>query len=154
MAIKIENDLATNDVFNARCNHCGRIISYQRKDLRIHRNYPKGFIYCPSCKAPIAHLEENFVRHGESLGGEQDSYNYEQIRGYRIAKILLFSFGIPLLVLGPALLTLAALKITDLSTTTAGIIFVFPFSIGLSMVILGGVFSKKIRRYQIANGKV
>ena len=38
-----------------QCPHCGQHIEYYRSDVRPHRNYPNGFVYCPNCSRPIGY---------------------------------------------------------------------------------------------------
>lgn len=71
MSIKIENTINVNDHFKVTCSSCGRNLSYDRSDIRYHKRFPNGFIYCPGCKAPVAHSEENLVKTGEQIRSEQ-----------------------------------------------------------------------------------
>ena len=64
MAIKVVED--TNIIeggakFKATCPKCGATIEYLGRDVSIHRNFPKGYVYCPKCRNPIAHDKENFT---------------------------------------------------------------------------------------------
>ena len=62
MAIKIvdtSNVIKANARYEATCECCHAVIQYLGRDVAYHRNFPKGFVYCPNCRRPIPHLEEN-----------------------------------------------------------------------------------------------
>ena len=67
MAIIVENATRPNryDHFKVKCRRCGRELSYTRRDVLSHRRWPNGFIYCPVCKTPNGHMEDNLVESGE-----------------------------------------------------------------------------------------
>ena len=37
------------------CPHCGQTVQFYRSDIRPHRRFPHGFVYCPHCSKPIAY---------------------------------------------------------------------------------------------------
>ena len=62
MPVKIVDD--TNVIkpqakYRVTCESCNAVIEYLGYDVAYHRNFPKGFVYCPNCNRPIAHKEEN-----------------------------------------------------------------------------------------------
>lgn len=69
MAIQILEEKKENNLCNqyiAECSFCGSKITYLGLDIKFHRNYPLGFIYCPKCRRPIPHKEENRFEGGTS----------------------------------------------------------------------------------------
>ena len=62
MAIKIvdsSNVIKPNARYEVTCECCHAVIQYLGRDVSYHRNFPKGFVYCPNCRRPLAHKEEN-----------------------------------------------------------------------------------------------
>ena len=122
MAVRVENKIPTNrnDFFKITCRRCGREISYNRKDVLSHRRWPNGFIYCPVCKTPNGHREDNLVETGDVFTVKEAQRQYEtkkivaeqynkedlekEINSYSKQKKVLFALGIPLMAVG---LTLA-----------------------------------------------
>ena len=62
MAIKIvEEETLINQgaKYKVTCPVCGTVVEYLKRDVSIHRRFPNGFVYCPRCKNPLAHNEDN-----------------------------------------------------------------------------------------------
>ena len=157
MAIRIENEAGAYDRFQITCSHCGRVISYSRKDIKVHRRWPNGFIYCPACKAPIGHDENNLSAQGadviekEMLSEKEQkdrSAIAAQIRAYKVPKIILLSIGIPTLVLGAILTAFCWAPNSEAGMLGMLIPGLFLFSVGLFMVIFGGAFARRIKARQ------
>ena len=154
MAIKIENEDRTYDRFQTTCSHCGRVLSYSRKDIKSHRRWPNGFIYCPACKAPIGHSEEYLVSKGEEVAekeiAEEKAAKERRavaatVRAYRVPMIILLAFGIPTLLLGVILSALCPLPGSEegmIGMLIPGLIFTV---MGLAMVIIAIVFAGKVK---------
>lgn len=156
---RVADNTGRYDIFKVKCTHCGREIKYGRKDIRQHRRWPNGFIYCPGCKAPIGHDENNLFESGQEvldkraqeiqkraeerskIQGADVKALPSQAKVYRILKIVLLATGIPTLVTG-ALGTLLA----GASVFEEALLFIFLFAVfpvGLGATITGGIFSKK-----------
>ena len=61
MAIEIIEKGNLYKKYAATCPVCQAKIQYLGSDLRVHRNFPNGYVYCPGCNNPIAHNEANFI---------------------------------------------------------------------------------------------
>lgn len=48
-------------VYKVKCEYCGAVIEYGKKDIGWRPWFPKGYVYCPKCKKPIRHHEANKV---------------------------------------------------------------------------------------------
>ena len=59
--MKITSVNGVYDMFKCQCPKCGVEFEYSRKNIRLHRRWPNGFVYCPKCKAPIGHDNNNFT---------------------------------------------------------------------------------------------
>lgn len=119
---RVTDKSGSYDYFETKCLHCGNKIRYSRKDIRAHRRWPDGFIYCPKCKSPIGHKEEynvgNRLVDKEKLLQEQDlelrnlanNLNKEEINNikrkidaYRIIRLIFLLLGISLMIGGTLL---------------------------------------------------
>ena len=49
--------MAQGAYMKGQCYKCGLDVSVERKLFQPHRNFPDGFIYCPSCKIPLSILK-------------------------------------------------------------------------------------------------
>lgn len=68
MPVQIIEDKKENNLCNqylAECPFCHSKITYLGLDISFHRNYPNGYVYCPKCRRPIAHNEENIFDNGK-----------------------------------------------------------------------------------------
>ena len=64
MAIRIIEDnskIEDGAKYKVTCPKCGVVIEYLGVDVQTHKNFPRGFIYCPKCNQPIAHDENSFT---------------------------------------------------------------------------------------------
>lgn len=154
MAIQVTKDTGKYDRFKAKCKYCGKEITYGRNNVRPHRRWPNGFVYCPGCKRPIGHEESNLEISGEELLKQSaiaqnvDADKLErQIRKLRVPKIVLLAVGIPVLVIGAVLFTISLTGMFG-GSWILRLIFFLVFNIGLSMVITGGVFARLINHKQ------
>ena len=151
---KVANNAGVYDVFKVKCIHCGREITYGRRDIRPHRRWPNGFIYCPGCKVPIGHEESNMFQTGEEVLEKraQEIQRRAEARGnvkalpsqaktFRVLKIVLLVTGIPTLVAGALCVMIGAANVIPWYATLISALIVFP--IGLGCTIAGGVFGKK-----------
>ena len=157
MAIQVTKDTGKYDRFKAKCKYCGKEITYGRNNVRPHRRWPNGFVYCPGCKRPIGHEESNLEISGEELLKQSaivqnvDADKLErQIRKLRAPKIVLLAVGIPVMVIFAILTTI--LFFYGLRGIGGAwlyfFIYFFLFHLGLSMVITGGVFARLINHKQ------
>jgi predicted amidophosphoribosyltransferase len=48
-------------VFRIKCEYCTCEFEYTLSNLGYRPWYPKGFVYCPSCKRPLRHHTENQI---------------------------------------------------------------------------------------------
>lgn len=147
MAVIVTGNKGMYDCFETKCPHCGRTLKYSRNSVRAHYRWPNGFIYCPGCRRPVGHDEANIVSRGDKILKEaaiQEGLTKEklekQVEELRVPKNVLLGIGIPLLVLGAIF--------TTMSLFVPKVIWWFipfaVFNVGLSMTILGGVFSRMI----------
>lgn len=69
MAVNSQNNDKNSllDLFEVKCTYCGTTLTYQRKDVAPHRRWPNGYIYCPNCRRPIGHSEDQLIRSGEEI---------------------------------------------------------------------------------------
>ena len=118
MAITVENATRPNryDHFKVQCRRCGRELSYTRRDVLSHRRWPNGFIYCPACKTPNGHREDNLVESGEIYEEKEavrkkeekkklaEQYTKEElekeIAKYSVQKVVFLPIGITLMSIG------------------------------------------------------
>lgn len=154
MAIQVTKDTGKYDRFKAKCKYCGKEITYGRNNVRPHRRWLNGFVYCPGCKRPIGHEESNLEISGEELLKQSaiaqnvDADKLErQIRKLHAPKIVLLAVGIPVLVIGAVLFTISLTGMFG-GSWILRLIFFLVFNIGLSMVITGGVFARLINHKQ------
>lgn len=148
MAIEVKSSAGKFDRFETKCPHCGKKLSYSRENVRAHVRWPNGFIYCPGCKRPIGHNEDNLVEKGEDIvkaKANKEGADVErlerQVRQMRAPKIVMFAVGIPVLVVGAILFTISLAANLGLGYNA---LFFFIFNSGLAMTITGGVLSKII----------
>lgn len=148
MAIEVTNNAGRFDRFKTKCPHCGRELSYARNNIRPHHRWPNGFLYCPGCKRPVGHSEDNIVEKGEDILRErakQENVSVEdlekQIRKLTVPKNVMFGIGIPLLVIGAVLFTLSLFNLFGENWLIKFIMFFGVFHTGLAMTITGGVLS-------------
>ena len=59
MAIRVTKTADQDAYYAIKCEYCGCEFEYQKEDLGYRPWYRHGFIYCPSCKRPLRHKEEN-----------------------------------------------------------------------------------------------
>ena len=169
MAVKVENTtpIHRSDRFKVQCRRCGRELSYCRRDVLSHRRWPNGFIYCPICKTPNGHREDNLVESGQVYEineaarkqeetkklAEQYSIDglKEEISRYSIIKTVFFIIGIPLMAISFTFIAISGtLPIHDsdlklfaiLSTTVAP----FVFAVGSALFIIALVLTSKVRK--------
>lgn len=155
---RVANNTGVYDVFKTKCKHCGREITYGRRDIRPHRRWPDGFIYCPACKQPMGHDEGNMFQTGEEVLEKRaqeiqrraEARNKGRVninalpakaKTYRILKIVLLATGIPTLVAGALCVLIGAANVIPWYATLICGLLVFP--LGLGCTIAGGVFAKK-----------
>ena len=72
MAIKVvedENIIDGSAKFKVTCPKCGALIEYLGHDVSIHKRFPRGYVYCPKCRNPIAHDKDNYT--GEVASKEE-----------------------------------------------------------------------------------
>ena len=163
MAIIIKNEADSRDTFVVKCRNCGRELSYNRADLKIHRNYPNGFIYCPVCKAPNAHNENNIFEKGEEIE-KKEFENYEteslikRIRSLKNQFTLFVTIGILSIAVGGILLGFFIQLICSDPRYESlwGLLFIPSFMIpcGIPLVILAFVLEKRIKKYNYILGKI
>ena len=48
-------------VFRVKCEYCACEFEYTLSNLGYRAWYPKGFVYCPSCKRPLRHHTEYMI---------------------------------------------------------------------------------------------
>ena len=104
MAIKIVEDkskLRKDALYKATCSRCGVVVEYTGYDVSFHRNFPKGFIYCPKCRKPIAHLDENCVKElsSDEKSKEKATNAAQQTKAWLIAILSLFLVLLGILVI-------------------------------------------------------
>ena len=176
MAIKIENQNSANDVFKVTCPSCGRALSYERKDIRFHRRWPNGFIYCPGCKAPIGHNEANLFKTGKEIEAKRkaqeeerrqaeierrnnylsdnerlkkDINRYKQNKKtYLITGITTMVIGIIILAVSVGLATIESFYGSDSLHTIVGV-GVLITMLGVFLLIMGSVYNTKIKNLEI-----
>jgi len=164
---RITGNAGSFDTFKTKCHHCGREITYGRRDIRQHVRWPKGFIYCPACRVPVGHDESNLLKSGEEILREKEELRLKQLAAkemkkaglpmsdelkqalpspkfkvMRILKIIFLATGIPTLVVG-ALGMLITMAIQESYLLLIFAFVVFP--IGLGTTIAGGVLARKLR---------
>ena len=166
MAIKIENHNSAYDVFKVTCPSCGRALSYERMDVRSHRRWPNGFIYCPGCKAPIGHNEANLFKTGEEIIAKRKAQeekisqaqieyfsNSEQIKKdinrYKRNRLSHLVLGVIVLIPGTSMITVSLLS-TVLHIDDFSLIFLLSFFgvmldiVGLFLIAMSAVYNMKI----------
>lgn len=171
MAIKIDNNENLNDTFKIKCPSCGRALSYERRDIKSHRRWPNGYIYCPGCKAPIGHSEANLFKTGDDIKAERkaqeeankqaliqkrkeylsnnellkkDIKKFEQIKKkYLIFGMVILTIGIVMLIVSLVLGFINSFRENDaLEVLTGfGITIINP---GIFLLIMAIVYNKKI----------
>ena len=169
MAITVENATPINryDRFKVQCPRCGRELSYSRRDVLAHRRWPNGFIYCPGCKTPIGHREDNFIESGEEYEAKEIARKQEirketakkfskeelenDIEKYSKQRKLFFALGIPLMSVG----LIAVMVVNYISIANPGneglfasisTLLSFVFAGGLVLFILALVLGGKIKQ--------
>ena len=94
----------------AECPVCKSKVTYLGLDVKAHRNYPSGFVYCPKCRRPIAHDENNMTTDGPSPDSiraqiinnllAQRKQVSKQGRSFVIFGAILFALGLVMLISG------------------------------------------------------
>ena len=143
MAIVVENDSNSKDRFKVKCNCCGRELSYSRADVKLHRRWPNGFIYCPGCKTPIGHIEDNLVERGTEREKQSvqnlslDSLN-KSLKILNKRATLFTVLASCLLFLGGMLLAFLILKITSVGNRDSEMFYSY-FMIIPILLLLSGI---------------
>ena len=110
MAIKvIKENTDRNSKYKVSCG-CGSVIEYTGSDLRYHRNYPEGYIYCPVCGQPVAHDKKNWI--GVVSKEEIDKINQEEKRNFTRVLIV---FSVLLLIVAIVFIVLIATRVIVIS---------------------------------------
>lgn len=174
MAITVENATPINryDRFKVQCPRCGRELSYSRRDVLSHRRWPNGFIYCPGCKTPIGHREDNLVESGEIYAEKEavrkkeekkklaEQYTQEElekeIAKYSVQKVVFLPIGITLMVIGLILVmvfnNLSAQNVDPLNPNPQNMYLLFSslasliFAGGLVFFIIALVLFSKVKK--------
>lgn len=47
--------------YKVKCEYCGAVVEYTRADMGWRPWFPKGYVYCPKCKKPLRHSEDNKI---------------------------------------------------------------------------------------------
>lgn len=118
MAIVIENVENEKDKFKIKCQCCGRDLTYLRSDIKSHRRWPNGFVYCPGCGTPNGHNEENIILHGEEIEKQNVAKLsieklLEEHRKYKKLSIILAIISSILIIAGLIAFLFLLLKITS-----------------------------------------
>ena len=148
MAIKIINNGNRLDWFNAKCPHCGTELKYARYDVLAHVRWPKGFIYCPNCRNPIGHEEENLCQKEEEYKAsipESTAKIYRtQLKIFKLLRRIFIPVGLLTMIVLTMVLSIIYSKDP---TTHDGLLFWigFSFLFGLSLLIAAGVFKTLIK---------
>ena len=74
MAIEILSNGNRGNEYVVECPICKSKIRYLGIDIKYHRRYPDGFIYCPRCRSPIAHNEKNLSTEPGSINENPNSF--------------------------------------------------------------------------------
>lgn len=162
---KIVDNKGYYDYFEVKCQHCGSIVRYSRKEIRAHRRWPNGFVYCPKCKNPIGHfeqtlkgnaLEDKKVNETATKASQMESVRLiskEEYRTYKDSlssiqsfRILFLIFGILLIVGGFILFLIGSAEVIP---PAAGILIgLFAIHIGIGLLIMRGAFLKRLYFYK------
>ena len=148
MSVQVTDKSGIHDRFKTKCPYCGRELTYDRRNVRPHRRWPNGFIFCPGCKRPIGHNEANLFQSGDEVLKEKEAQrkprdvsNRECPRAFVVLRSVMFGVGIPTLITGAFLFTLALILGYNWSIN---VVFFLIFNVGLAMTIAGGIFNKLI----------
>ena len=60
---KIKPIKAPATAYFVECPHCDFEIRYDLNQVRAHRKWPNGFIYCPNCDKPVGHNKYNHIEY-------------------------------------------------------------------------------------------
>lgn len=172
MAVKIESQNCANDVFKVTCPSCGRALSYERRDVKSHRRWPNGYIYCPGCKAPIGHNEANLFKTGDEIDSERivkeerkqreierrknylsdnerlknDAEKYEQNkRGFLKAGIPILVFSTLLMIAVIILLIVKPFKGIDAISSAAASVLIPLICLGIFLIIMWSIYNTKAK---------
>ena len=153
MSVKITNNEGLYDCFKCKCPKCGVEFEYTRRDIRAHRRWPNGFVYCPRCKIPVGHDNANFSHNKLEVAKQQQAVedekpsnlNYEEYLKYRrktktllIPMILFLVFGISFMISGTVLFI-----VNNIITTIIGLVLVLS---GIALIVVrAAVFTRKRR---------
>ena len=129
----------------AECPVCKSKVTYLGLDVKAHRNYPSGFVYCPKCRRPIPHDENNMTTDGPSSDSirtqivdnllSQRKQVSKQGRSFIIFGIVLFGLGLAMLI-GSIVGLFAGEQSASMVLCTMGITFSFLFIIaGIGLTI-------------------
>ena len=166
MSVKITSKDGLYDCFKVKCPKCGVEFEYTRRDIRPHRRWPNGFIYCPKCKIPVGHDNDNFThnklddaekqrqeaaRH-QSIEDEKPSkLSYEEYLQYRrevktlmIPQILFLIFGISFMIIGTILMILWPQ--TSLAVGMVGLFFTLS---GIALIVVRAAVFSRMRKDKI-----
>ena len=92
MAIKVVDDSNTINPkarYRTECQSCKAVVEYLGYDVSYHRNFPKGYVYCPNCKRPISHVEENRCEN-DATEEELEESKKEESKKVGIAALAIF----------------------------------------------------------------
>lgn len=55
MAIKVVKKNFPFEKYEIQCPLCKTRVQYMLDDVKYHRRFPEGYIYCPNCRRPMSH---------------------------------------------------------------------------------------------------
>lgn len=144
MAVKIIESGNACNKYIAECPVCRSKISYLGLDIRGHRNFPNGYIYCPRCRRPIPHSENNLVQDSVPVEEartqiindllKQREEVSKQGKPAIIAGVVLFAVAVILLILGSVSIMGKGVSIDILRTLA----FIFGFiclAVGIVIIV-------------------
>ncbi len=162
--MKVTSKDGLYDMFKCRCPRCGVEVEYSRRDIRPHRRWSNGFIYCPRCKSPIGHDNNNFtfnrlekreeekaaqaekrveeMKTPSTLTSDDRDLYAKQIKKCTTFMILFLIFGLIFMIGGTAMLFIGIVW-----ATLVGIFLIIP--IGIALIVVRAAVFGKIRTNKI-----
>lgn len=145
MAVEVQNQRRPHkkDKYSTKCSSCGHVVTYTGADVRKHRRWPYGFIWCPVCKKPIGHREDSLIECYLDTVEKRERTAKEKVylKVQTILCIIFLIFGLLLIVVPSIVLPFTLLDngVTEYVKTTLVTGWLILTQLGINLLIARGI---------------
>ena len=156
MAIRVVDDRPATNKYAGKCQFCNCEFEYLSTDIRYHRNYRNGFIYCPRCEKPFNHENAKMIEEDITKVKSEDLETYQLRRSYKKFRNLRNFFIIFGAIIGGlfslvlfVMFTYWLLGLATKPNTIDVISYIYVALTGISMLIVGIVVFGNIAKKRL-----